>query len=614
MYPWRLGLKAVYEYGEKGKSNRDDFLPQVPTVAVVFRDANYSTGHSGKWHVGGMRNDDLDMRILPNIGENVKGGKRCPHPGPNQQGFTNYVSVLDGPGAPRQNYLQINDVLYSKGCEYLLHNDKPAKNITGYLSHCEAKHAIKMMQQSVAENKPFYIQVWFHAPHGPWEEIPGYESLYPNMYLNNDKSKIPLCRSRGSNQRYCKIKRGEDWQVIDSGVQKMDKFRTMVTDMDYSVGLLLESLKTMGIEKNTLVAFLSDNGPEDFVGTTSGYRGNKRHIYEGGIRVPAIFQWIGTIPGGKNSSTFAISTDLFPTFVDAANLKMPTKVKVDGMSILSELIGRNKISKKKINLQIQEFNANLNSNSTSSSNATTTIVNSNLNSNTNMYKERAIFWHNDYEGPRKSAMWLFDFKIFLDEKELPCEMYDMKNDPFEKNNLLQSFPKHYWENLINKNNNMYLTNERNQNIKLNTLTSNKISYFHKHYLKNSKQLDGDEDLHFFYKSVVLRVFKALKEFALHGDEAYQIYLKKNPSRRYVPTIKSDTRHMLHNIYKKNSPQEVEKKRNEFLLQQSCDESSCECRMKSLDEVENYPFDLIAKNRSYLIPNGFFNATLLLNLV
>jgi hypothetical protein len=195
----------------------------------------------------------------------------------------------------------------------------------------------------------------------------------------------------------------------------------------------------MGIEKNTLVAFLSDNGPEDFVGTTSGYRGNKRHIYEGGIRVPAIFQWIGTIPGGKNSSSFVISTDLFPTFVDAANLKMPTKVKVDGMSILSELIGRNKISKKKINLQIQEFNANLNSNSTSSSNATTTIVNSNLNSNTNMYKERAIFWHNDYEGPRKSAMWLFDFKIFLDEKELPCEMYDMKNDPFKKKQFASIF-------------------------------------------------------------------------------------------------------------------------------------------------------------------------------
>ncbi len=94
MYPWRMGIKAVYEYGEKGKSNRDDWLPQLPTVASAFRDANYDTFHSGKWHVGGMRNDDLDMRLLPNVdGVHVGGEKRCPHAGPNQQGFMNYVSV-----------------------------------------------------------------------------------------------------------------------------------------------------------------------------------------------------------------------------------------------------------------------------------------------------------------------------------------------------------------------------------------------------------------------------------------------------------------------------------------------------------------------------------------
>ena len=55
LYPWRLGIKGVYEYGEKQKpgeekrSNRDDFLPQLPTVAMAFKDYNYSTGHSGKW-------------------------------------------------------------------------------------------------------------------------------------------------------------------------------------------------------------------------------------------------------------------------------------------------------------------------------------------------------------------------------------------------------------------------------------------------------------------------------------------------------------------------------------------------------------------------------------
>ena len=53
MYPWRMGIKAVFEYGKKGSSNRDDWLLQVPTIAMVLADANYSTLHSGKWHLGG---------------------------------------------------------------------------------------------------------------------------------------------------------------------------------------------------------------------------------------------------------------------------------------------------------------------------------------------------------------------------------------------------------------------------------------------------------------------------------------------------------------------------------------------------------------------------------
>jgi len=170
MYPWRLGIKAVFEYGAKGNSNRDDWLLQVPTVPMVFSEANYNTFHSGKWHVGGMRNDDYDMRRLKDKEPGAKGGKRCPHPGPNQQGFQNYISVLDGPGAPRQNHLQIDDTLYSQGCNSLLFNDIPVTqqmfNISGYLTYCEAMHAMRAMTDSVKEKKPFYMHLWFHAPHG----------------------------------------------------------------------------------------------------------------------------------------------------------------------------------------------------------------------------------------------------------------------------------------------------------------------------------------------------------------------------------------------------------------------------------------------------------------
>lgn len=170
MFPWRLGVKGVYEYGEKGKSNRDDWLAHIPTIAMAFRDAGYVTGHSGKWHAGGMRNDDWEMRVLPDLGsESLPGSRRCPHPGPNQQGFDEYVSVLDGPGSQRQGLYQVNAVLYSQGCEILLRNDSHIGKLgedtsqKEYLFDCEVRHAIRMIKYSISVQRPFFINLWFHG-------------------------------------------------------------------------------------------------------------------------------------------------------------------------------------------------------------------------------------------------------------------------------------------------------------------------------------------------------------------------------------------------------------------------------------------------------------------
>ncbi len=129
-----------------------------------------------------MRDDDIDMRRLPpaasfnssiaGVQGNEKGHRSCQHPGPNQQGFDEYISVLDGPGAPRQNLLQVRSSLYSQGCGILVHNDQDVTvaynkehfNINGWLTKCEADHGMRMMNDSVAQNKPFYLQVWFHSP------------------------------------------------------------------------------------------------------------------------------------------------------------------------------------------------------------------------------------------------------------------------------------------------------------------------------------------------------------------------------------------------------------------------------------------------------------------
>jgi len=579
LYPWRMGIKAVYEYGLKGKSNRDDWLPQIPTSAMVFRDADYFTGHSGKWHVGGMRNDDLDMRLLDDSKEGTRGGRRCPHPGPNQQGFHEYVSVLDGPGSPRQNEYQVNDMLHSQGCNILLQNDQQIGGKDGkageFLSDCEARHAMRMMRNSVKLKKPFFIQLWFHAPHGPWEELPGFKHIYPDP-PRLPIHELPLCNQNRSSRHCALSHHGMQKQAMDRGPTIEQKYKTMVTAMDRSIGNVLREIKTLGIEKDTLVVFLSDNGPEDFVGQTAGFRGNKRFLYEGGIRVPAIFQWVGTIPKGRNISTFGVSTDLFPTFLDAAGLTLPPNVRLDGMSLLPELIGRGKHhlgKRKKLN-------------------------------------ERVTLWHGEYEGPRATVAWLFDFKIMFNSSDYPTEMWDMRIDEYEKRNLLQPFENmtlaesFSWggefvssENSIGMKGNKGKSSakQRKPNFSINDM--------------NDPVKRTDKDLH---RYIVMRTFQTMTDFALHGDEAYKIYLKLNYGRNYTASVESDQRYIRGNPYKFIS--QKESKEIKAVLMNSTCATPCPCQVPGASNINSLPFSGVKPSRAYICPQGYLNATQILGLL
>ena len=140
-------------------------------------------------------------------------------------------------------------------------------------------------------------------------------------------SGLKACNSKDKSPRFCVSNGNVDGKpkVFDRGPQKIDKYRTMITDMDKAIGKLLTAIKEMGVERNTLVVFTSDNGPEEDAGclplwripnhpwkdwsnwnalwTTVGLRGNKRFVYEGGLKVPTIIQWVGTVPRGRNCSS-----------------------------------------------------------------------------------------------------------------------------------------------------------------------------------------------------------------------------------------------------------------------------------------------------------------------
>ena len=693
MYPWRMGIRSVFEYGVKDKSDRDNYLAHVPTAAMIFKEAGYFTGHSGKWHLGGMRQDDYDMRRLDkvNIAKNQPGkennatsnvskyniGSKCPHPGPNQQGFTEYVSVLDGPSAPRQNKLQQHSVLYTQGCDHLIHNDEhigrslvsgnnpsPSKAETegrklyntrppprragrvsgGYsisstssmtvdnthsktgsasetLSECEARHAIRMMKSSVAKGQPFYIHLWFHAPHGPWQFLNTDENRrqYPAPNLDKiDKSTLAFCATNQVDRFCVKGSEAERGPIMDRLDHKMKAYMSMVTNMDKAIGDVLKTLKDMGIEKDTMVVFTSDNGPENDAGavplhklghnpwpqwnnwkslfTTVGMRGNKRFVYEGGIKVPAVVQWVGTIPNGRNSSSVISTVDLLPTFLEAAGIPTPPHVRLDGMSVLSELVGPTKLA----GLEEQSSGGDT-SGSSSQLIAAAEARKLRHKKNRKALHDRVLLWHNDFEGPRATAARYRDFKLILDGNERPFEMFDLRKDPLELHNLLGNDIA----------NDVATVNEI-----ISGTSMTPLRYNSKH--KDNTKVQATETLPTrmrsrsdFHKLIFKKLYRAMLDFALHGNACHAQWLMENPGRHYDATAESDNYFGRGNPYKKISRAQSAANR-ERMLTTTC-ASPCSCKVPVASEVQ-WPWNRVNETLMYMMPGnpvGFLNGSELL---
>lgn len=188
------------------------------------------------------------------------------------------------------------------------------------------------------------------------------------------------------------------------------KYASMITNMDMNIGRILDVLDELKIAENTLVMFTSDNGPESEAGSAGKFKGGKRLLSEGGIRVPAIVQWKGKIAPGGRTNKFAVSTDLFPTFVHAAKLRMPAHIRIDGVSILPMLLAQPSVDPASLLFG----------------------------------DERVVLWYTHSIGISKfSAAWSHGFKVLMNDYEgrpsinLPAtlRMFDMRNDPTETTNL-----------------------------------------------------------------------------------------------------------------------------------------------------------------------------------
>lgn len=111
-----------------------------------------------------------------------------------------------------------------------------------------------------------------------------------------------------------------------------DLYSDVIRELDFSVGQIMEKLKQLRLDDNTLVIFTSDNGPW-FGGSTGGLRGMKGKTWEGGLRVPMIARWPGKIPAGLVNDSIAGTIDVFPTILKIAGVKVPGDRIIDGKDI-----------------------------------------------------------------------------------------------------------------------------------------------------------------------------------------------------------------------------------------------------------------------------------------
>ena len=189
----------------------------------------------------------------------------------------------------------------------------------GYCTDLYFDAAMQFINQSVTAKKNFFTYIATNAPHGPFHDVP--EALY-EKYRQVDFSPI-LIHKLNENR-------------LEKENDKLARIAAMITNIDFNVGRLFEHLESLGVLENTIVIYLNDNGPNSmrFVGNM---RGMKTNVDDGGIRSPLLFHWPAKVKSGHRSDLMCAHIDVLPTLLDACSIKSDQAHPIDGRSFLSLL-------------------------------------------------------------------------------------------------------------------------------------------------------------------------------------------------------------------------------------------------------------------------------------
>jgi len=242
------------------------------TMGEIFQKSGYQTGIFGKWHLG------YQPEFNPT------------HHGFNEfygyvSGNVDYISHLDGIG--RYDWWHNTDTCFDKG----------------YVTDLITNQALKFIESN--KNNPFLLYLPHEAPHFPYQ---------------------------GRNDKADRLS-GSKFEMLSSRSDKKQAYKEMIEIMDENIGRVLQKLKDLNLEQNTLVFFCSDNGATE-MGSNGDLNGFKGSLWEGGHRVPAIAYYPGKISPGKISDSPILSMDILPTLLSVAGISDNIKFDGEGFSQL----------------------------------------------------------------------------------------------------------------------------------------------------------------------------------------------------------------------------------------------------------------------------------------
>ena len=359
-HPARLDMTIWHEGARDGGPRNRKLLnavsnPDLPrkevTIAELFKQQGYFTAHIGKWHLGNSAYYPETQGFDINIGGTYWGAPA--------KFFYPYRGVWSK-SDPELRYVPVG-------------TGKPGD----YLPDKLTSHAINIIREQ--HQRPFFISLWYYTVHTP---IEAKEDMIARF-----KKKQP------------------------GKLHKHSIYAGMLASLDENVGRLLDTLKQLNLDQNTIVILTSDNGGVDFQTSKSAgapptsnapFRSGKGTLYEGGIRVPLMIRWPDVTKPGKVCDELVLSQDFYPTLAAQIGVPPDKVPQNDGVNLMQLLKGEEK-----------------------------------------KLKSRKLFWHYPHYYPRMtpaSAMRSGNWKLIHYYEDDRVELFDLKNDQSERTDLSAKQP------------------------------------------------------------------------------------------------------------------------------------------------------------------------------